>query len=167
MVYFVQSPATGLVKIGFTDDVQQRYRCLCSSMNETFCPLGEIVGGRTVEAQLHSMFADYQVFGEWFLACDALKDMVGRHCREMKTPSVPTARSTVPDLVYYWPVHSARIRKIRDGGAPAFKVMPMWKRERDPDPLPLPCCPMLQPAGSSVAPLDPSARSPHPRTWIK
>jgi hypothetical protein len=65
-VYFVQSPLTGFVKIGFTTSFWPRM----ASLN-TSCPGGVeiqlvLVGGRDLEKRCHQLFAAHCFSGEWF-----------------------------------------------------------------------------------------------------
>lgn len=65
-VYFVQSPSTGLIKIGTTGNVQQRLSSLCAETSENMVLLATLEGGFRLEKQLHGHFRDERRHGEWF-----------------------------------------------------------------------------------------------------
>lgn len=69
MIYFIEQPDCGAVKIGYTRDMMTRVRNIA-----TFCPLrlqliGLIAGTTADEEALHRRFAEHRNHGEWFRRC--------------------------------------------------------------------------------------------------
>lgn len=68
-VYFIQAGDGGNIKIGFTKNMNSRFRVL-----QTHCPqppklIGLAVNGdRKLEANYHDRFASFRMHGEWFSA---------------------------------------------------------------------------------------------------
>lgn len=76
-VYFVQSPATGYLKIGYTAlPVRQRVSQLQVGAGVKLILLAETAGSEEDEARLHAIFAPYRVMGEWFKPEKAIMDLV-------------------------------------------------------------------------------------------
>lgn len=75
-VYFYYLPISGLVKIGVSDDVEQRVKTL-----STGCPeVGEVIHviddfGFKAEKWLHKHFKELKVKGEWFRYCDEMRSI--------------------------------------------------------------------------------------------
>lgn len=67
-VYFLRSPATGLIKIGHSADLQQRIRDLSMQQGVELELLFCVDGDRSDEARLHRRFASSRRLGEWFVA---------------------------------------------------------------------------------------------------
>jgi len=65
-VYFVQQAPDGPIKIGISRDVQGRIAALQSSSAHPLRLLGQIPGGRALEAHLHELFHERRLQGEWF-----------------------------------------------------------------------------------------------------
>jgi hypothetical protein len=66
VVYFVQTAGGGLIKIGFTTNLEARVRDLQTSSPVALCVLATLSGGESLEAELHERFASYRKHGEWF-----------------------------------------------------------------------------------------------------
>ena len=71
-VYFMHAKNLGLVKIGFSKNVERRLTTLQTSCPDELELLKTIPGGRSVEEELHSRFEDYRQTGEWFKASPEL-----------------------------------------------------------------------------------------------
>ena len=65
-VYFVEAVSTGLVKIGWTSNLEKRLYALRRGNAVELVLLKCIPGDRAVEAALHRRFRAYRVRGEWF-----------------------------------------------------------------------------------------------------
>lgn len=63
-VYFIES--SGLIKIGFSQDVRQRVGKVISELRDGGKYLGYMAGDRKVERHLHGRFAEHREYGEWF-----------------------------------------------------------------------------------------------------
>lgn len=67
-VYFLHAPDAGVLKIGSSDDVMKRVKGLQGASPVPLVLLGSIGGGLEHELELHGLFADRRVHGEWFTA---------------------------------------------------------------------------------------------------
>jgi hypothetical protein len=63
-VYFMKSG--GMVKIGFTTDLEQRTKTIRNGNPHELTLLGAMPGTDDTEFFLHQMFAPYRSTGEWF-----------------------------------------------------------------------------------------------------
>ena len=66
MVYFIEAPSTGLVKIGKTTDLEERFKSLCTMSPTPLRLLKVIPGYSDEEKTLHKRFKEYRRHGEWF-----------------------------------------------------------------------------------------------------
>jgi Meiotically up-regulated gene 113 len=66
VIYFIQRPEGGPIKIGTAIDVNQRVKGLSTQYKSPFCILGVMKGDRIVEASLHDRFGHLRLEGEWF-----------------------------------------------------------------------------------------------------
>ena len=65
-VYFFQSASNGLVKVGFSKQVEQRRLTLERQTGGALTLLATDLGGREYEQFLHRMMAEFREHGEWF-----------------------------------------------------------------------------------------------------
>jgi hypothetical protein len=76
-IYFIQSPDSGFVKIGFTEgDVHHRLKALQTGNPNTLILLGSITGTKKDELDLHKKFSPLAVNGEWFRLDGPLAEFV-------------------------------------------------------------------------------------------
>lgn len=66
VVYFIAAPSLGLVKIGYTRGLRQRFGELSRGSPVDIAFVHALTGNRTLERELHARFADYRSRGEWF-----------------------------------------------------------------------------------------------------
>ncbi len=66
MVYFFQRGTGGPIKIGYTRSVTTRFKQIQQSCPEKLINLGCIDGGINKERELHHLFQDYRINGEWY-----------------------------------------------------------------------------------------------------
>jgi hypothetical protein len=66
MVYFFQNRQTKEIKIGYSDDVEQRIKTLQTGSNARLVLLGTTLGDLEMERNLHLVFAEHRTWGEWF-----------------------------------------------------------------------------------------------------
>jgi hypothetical protein len=68
LVYFIRDKPSGLVKVGFTRDLQSRFRNLCSECEGPIELLHVIITDRPflLEQGIHAELAPYRRQGEWF-----------------------------------------------------------------------------------------------------
>lgn len=66
MVYFVRSKASGLIKIGTSRRLGTRVAALRGEAGSEVELLGVVQGGLDTEDDIHAMFQQHRVKGEWF-----------------------------------------------------------------------------------------------------
>ena len=68
MIYFIREKGNSksLIKIGYTDNVDQRLMQIQANSPVELEILAIIEGDKNLEAELHNSFAKYRVRGEWF-----------------------------------------------------------------------------------------------------
>lgn len=79
VVYFVRNEENGLVKIGFSADLQHRLRRMRVDASAALTLIGTIPGGPAAERAAHRRFEADRVHGEWFKASDALERVAKGH----------------------------------------------------------------------------------------
>lgn len=88
-VYFIQHGADGLIKIGFTKNIDKRMRDLQFAAPLPLRLLGWRLGGPTEEARLHRVFAPSKAWGEWYRPTEQLIEYISLHCRIDGRPEIP------------------------------------------------------------------------------
>ncbi len=79
MIYFMQSPDGGPVKIGYSGDVEARARQLESHYGKPLAVLATVPGDRAEEAEMHRRFAHLRLGRtEQFRPAPELMDFIGR-----------------------------------------------------------------------------------------
>jgi len=73
-IYFVSAP--GRIKIGYTRQPDKRLASLRAVDMEELTTLGVVPGTRDLEQALHSRVRAYQIRGEWFVDCQAVREAV-------------------------------------------------------------------------------------------
>ena len=83
LVYFVQIE-TGPIKIGTSDIVSFKGRLegLQNGSPHPLRVLATIAGDRSLERDLHEQLAAYRIRGEWFLDCDAVRNVMNELVQE-------------------------------------------------------------------------------------
>lgn len=71
VVYFLQRPTDGAIKIGWTGRIRGRMREL-EKEHGKLTLLGCIRGGRDIEKRLHWLFSKSNISGEWYAASEEL-----------------------------------------------------------------------------------------------
>ena len=83
MVYFIQQEDNGPIKIGYTGlDVNSRLTGLQCGSPKKLNIIGLISGDKNTERQLHELFKDHRVCGEWFSPVDAIT----KYCKKKTLP---------------------------------------------------------------------------------
>lgn len=67
---------SGLVKIGFTNNVDRRLKDLSTATPEGFDVLYVFDGGRSLEAHLHELLSGSRVVGEWFQLTEYARSII-------------------------------------------------------------------------------------------
>lgn len=75
-VYFAR--AGNKVKIGFAKDPRRRLAAFRAGSSSKVKIYYVTPGGRKEEADLHRLFAEYRVNGEWFLYSQAIRDWIAK-----------------------------------------------------------------------------------------
>ncbi len=65
-IYFIQCEDNGLIKIGFSNDIEKRFNSLRTQSPARLKLLKHMEGGVELEAKLHNKFKKYRHHGEWF-----------------------------------------------------------------------------------------------------
>jgi hypothetical protein len=78
-VYFVRA-AQG-IKIGYTANLKERHRMLGGEL------LGSVPGDRDRERELHLLFADDKIHGEWFKESPSLQEFIRVHLERTELPA--------------------------------------------------------------------------------
>ena len=78
VVYFVASPSTQMIKIGFSRGVERRLTSLQMACGTPLALICTVPGNRTDEARLHRRFLSERTLGEWFKDGGKLRAFVDR-----------------------------------------------------------------------------------------
>lgn len=76
-VYFIQPVAGGLIKVGYTDNIFNRFRQIQYHSPVPLHLLGMIEGDKALEVGLHLEFIKERHHGEWFLPQGRIKEFLG------------------------------------------------------------------------------------------
>jgi hypothetical protein len=77
-IYFIQGKDTQKIKIGFSDNINNRIITLQSSSPDKLSLIGFIPGGgRIMEKELHKRFKAHCSHGEWFFPSPILLKYIG------------------------------------------------------------------------------------------
>jgi hypothetical protein len=82
VIYFVQRPSGGPIKIGTTTDLSQRLPALTCQYKTKLTVLAIMDGHHSVEASLHKQFHRLNVQDEWFDPAPKLLSFIKRHGRQ-------------------------------------------------------------------------------------
>jgi hypothetical protein len=84
MIYFLQSPSDGNIKIGVSDNPYSRLRQLQtgSSSKGHFCILLAMPGGKKREKDLHILFEKYHIVREWFFPSEEIMNFITQETLE-------------------------------------------------------------------------------------
>lgn len=74
--YFIQEGINGNIKIGVTKSIKSRLRTLQTANSEKLRLLGYIFGNKEKESELHRLFIEYRVQGEFFTVNKKLIDYI-------------------------------------------------------------------------------------------
>jgi hypothetical protein len=66
VIYFIQRASGGDIKIGITNDLQERLSSLQTAHSEPLVCLATMNGGAYEEGALHERFKEHRLAGEWF-----------------------------------------------------------------------------------------------------
>lgn len=75
-VYFIRCEASGLIKIGYSTDLQGRVASLLHANPRGVALMASAPGGAVAEAAVHKKFRELRVRGEWFRTSPALLSFI-------------------------------------------------------------------------------------------
>lgn len=79
-IYFIQQGDSDLVKIGFTSNIQRRFRELQTASPYPLLLLGLMPGSKEVEKQIHGTFEHLRQKREWFKLNQELSNYISKYC---------------------------------------------------------------------------------------
>ena len=131
-VYFLQSPSTGLIKIGFSTDTRARWSVLCREYAERLVLLGAVEqeASPSMERRLHRKFSAIRVYYEWFLPTPEIVLLAFQFASNIEAQDCECLARKKPRLARHWSTLSMRARSLMSGG-------PMSGIDTDPLPIPL------------------------------
>jgi len=95
IVYFIQAEIGGLIKIGYTIDLDKRLRTVQAHSSVPAKVIGTMRGSYEIEQEIHSKFASFRKHGEWFVPSDSLLSFIDFH----NEPINDNMRSSWEELV--------------------------------------------------------------------
>jgi hypothetical protein len=79
IVYFIQAEIGGLIKIGYTIDLDKRLRTVQAHSPVPVKVIGTMRGSYEIEQEIHSKFASFRKHGEWFAPSERLLSFMNFH----------------------------------------------------------------------------------------
>ncbi|WP_273024334.1 GIY-YIG nuclease family protein [Rheinheimera sp.] len=81
VVYFIQGKLTKRIKIGSTQwPIDERMKNLQIGSPDELIFLGAYLGDNFTETQLHNLFVEARLHGEWFEPSIAIEQFILKHC---------------------------------------------------------------------------------------
>jgi hypothetical protein len=77
--YFIQEGIDGNIKIGVTKSIKSRLRTLQTANSEKLRLLGYVFGNKEKESELHRLFIEYRIQGEFFTVNQKLIDYINNN----------------------------------------------------------------------------------------
>lgn len=150
IVYFIKN-ASGLVKIGWTSDIDRRVKFIARAEQSELEVLATIPGGANLERKLHIRFAADRIRGEWFTLSPDIKGFIAEclsgSFEDQKLARLPLAtllsadvksitaddtlaivRTLLEEFVSYYETDLQRMPAI-DATAAELKVGSEWVRK--------------------------------------
>lgn len=90
-VYFILAPTASRIKIGVATKVAKRFNALRLMSPVPLLLLGYIEGSYPIETELHRMFSEYRVHGEWFDFSGKLRE----YCERFTTSQINIETKTL------------------------------------------------------------------------
>jgi len=87
VVYFIQRPSDGAIKIGVSNSIRRRVYQLKIESGEDLKVLGIFAGDRKTEKELHAKFDDLRIVSEWFTPDALLLEYISQkeECLELSS----------------------------------------------------------------------------------
>ncbi len=83
MIYFAHNKVRNAVKIGFSDNLEARFKALQTASLDPLELIGTIDGDRTAEKALHRRFKPFRIYREWFAISPELKEFIRDHVAKL------------------------------------------------------------------------------------
>lgn len=80
MIYFIQGNETRLIKIGHARHALERLSHLQTGSPDILDLIGVQIGHKDKEKELHALFSNYRMHGEWFESCQQIYIYIKNHC---------------------------------------------------------------------------------------
>lgn len=116
MIYFIENRRANTIKIGYASGVggpEKRRKMLQTGCSDPLHLIGSIEGCEAEERKLHRRFARHHVRGEWFKACDELREGIERLLDQGESGFDPGDDQALP-------------RRVADAG-PGVWSLPKWQ----------------------------------------
>ena len=91
MIYFIQASITGLIKIGHTRDLKERFKAIESICSEKIYIIKTTPGDLSAEHKLHIDFSHLRDHSEWF---HPGKDLL-KYIANVKTLTMPSSLAKI------------------------------------------------------------------------
>lgn len=75
-IYTLVGAESGKVKVGFSENPEQRYKQIQQGLNERVELIGYAPGTRWQEKRLHRLLAPLRVRGEWYCSLEAVRNKI-------------------------------------------------------------------------------------------
>lgn len=93
VVYFIAAKSVGLVKIGSTTALEDRFANIQASSPVKLEVAATIQGGIEIENDLHAYFSAYREHGEWFRLVPEIEAFIGQVKCGVWLGSIPSVRN--------------------------------------------------------------------------
>lgn len=105
-VYFAYSEEARLVKIGFSSNIRTRINGLNTASQAVpgrgrVVLIGWLIGGPALESELHEMFDEYRVDGEWFTPSPEMASVINEYGGKGEPPIVQHRKFRVTTTSYW------------------------------------------------------------------
>jgi hypothetical protein len=113
MIYFVESIETDEIKIGFTKDknMERRLRALQSYSSSTLRVYAVAEGDS--DKEVHMIFANHRVHGEWFEACEEVYQLIDQFIQERPIRKRRTFDQLLEDFQFYGKSKENQLKELK------------------------------------------------------
>lgn len=109
-VYFMRNETTGLIKIGYSQNIKVRRKALSRETKANIVYLGCVLGTRDTERTMHNRFQAHRVGGEWFHCDDEIIGYIQEYAFRDYPPPLNKAHETLQKIS----IAPETIQKIND-----------------------------------------------------
>lgn len=122
VVYFIFFEELRVVKIGYTNNIQNRFKNLRVAIPGNLEILGVISGDTVLEKKLHRAFRKYKMRGEWFFYSQELKNYIEEHAEKVTVESKKPTKKKNKKKLPRWAKDIDAIRKRMEQGKLEFEA---------------------------------------------